>query len=244
MSSISDFVRKVHHSFCTAVVVAAGDSTRMGRDKLMLSIGAVPVLARTLLALNGSTAIDEIIVVTQSEKLDAVAEMKTAYGIGKLTKIVIGGKNRTESALAGVSEADKRAKIICIHDAVRPFISEQIIEDAVHYAVLYQAAAPAIPVKDTIKVAVGGVVKETPDRSQLFAVQTPQAFQADIIKAALSAAVTGGHSYTDDCAAVEALGVHAYLCRGSEDNIKITTPADLHAAEAILQKREATGDGQ
>ena len=244
MSSISNFIRKAHHSFCTAVVVAAGDSTRMGRDKLMLSIGAVPVLVRSLLALNASAAIDEIIVVTQREKLEAVAGLKAEYGIDKLTKIVIGGKNRTESALAGVSEADARAKIICIHDAVRPFVSEQIIADAVHYAVLYQAAAPAIPVKDTIKIAVDGVVTETPDRSQLFAVQTPQAFQADIIKAALSAAVSGGHSYTDDCAAAEALGVRSYLCRGSEDNIKITTPADLIAAEAILQKLEATAGEQ
>lgn len=244
MSSISDFIRKAHHSFCTAVVVAAGDSTRMGRDKLMLSIGAVPVLARTLLALNESAAIDEIIVVTKPEKLETVSELKEQYAVGKLTKIVIGGKNRTESALSGVSEADQRAKIICIHDAVRPFVSDEIIADAVHYAVLYQAAAPAIPVKDTIKVAVDGVVSQTPDRSQLFAVQTPQAFQADIIKAALTAAVTGGKSYTDDCAAAEALGVHSYLCRGSEDNIKITTPADLIAAEAILKKREAAGGGQ
>lgn len=244
MSSISDFIRKAHHNFCTAVVVAAGDSTRMGRDKLMLSIGAVPVLARTLLTLNGSAAIDEIIVVTQQEKLNTVSEMKSEYGIDKLKKIVIGGKNRTESALAGVSEADKRAKVICIHDAVRPFVSDQIIQEAVHYAVLYQAAAPAVPVKDTIKVAVDSVVTETPDRSQLFAVQTPQAFQADIIKAALTAAVTGGHSYTDDCAAVEALGVRSFLCHGSEDNIKITTPADLIAAEAILKKREAAENEQ
>ena len=237
MSSISDFIRKAHHSFCTVVVVAAGNSVRMGRDKLFLGLDGIPILARTLIALNGFRAADEIIVVTQPEKLDAIAAMKDEYKLQKLTKIVLGGATRTESALAGVSEADAKAKIICIHDAVRPFVTNEIIEDVVHFAVLYQAAAPAIPVKDTIKIAKNGVVAETPDRSELFAVQTPQAFQADIIKAALTSAVARKESYTDDCAAVEALGVKAYLSRGSEDNIKITTPADICLAEAILHNR-------
>lgn len=242
MSSVSDFIRKVHHSFCTVVVVAAGESVRMGKDKLFLPLGGVPVLARTLRALNAAEAVDEIIVVTRPEKLEQVAGLKDKYAIAKLGKVVIGGASRTESALAGVSEADKRAKIICIHDAVRPFVTAEMLADAVHYAVLYQSAAPALPVKDTIKVADAGVVSETPDRSRLFAVQTPQAFQADIIKAALTAALRDGISYTDDCAAVEALGVHTYLCRGSEENIKLTTPADLPVAEAILKSRGETAE--
>ena len=237
MSSLSDFIRKAHHSFCSVVVVAAGNSVRMGRDKLFLPLEGVPVLARTLTALNNCNAVDEIIVVTQEEKLDAVGAMRSAYSLEKLKKIVIGGATRTESALSGVSEADRKAKIICSHDGVRPFVTDEIIEDVVHYAVLYQAAAPAIPVKDTIKAAIAGVVTETPDRSRLFAVQTPQAFDADIIKAALTKAVTEGRSYTDDCAAVEALGVKTYLSRGSEDNIKITTPPDLYLAEAIQRNR-------
>lgn len=239
MSSISDFIRKAHHSFCTVVVVAAGHSTRMGKDKLLLSLDGVPILARTLTALNGSPAVDEIIVVTSEDKLDSIGRMRNDYALTKLTKIVIGGSTRTESALAGVSEANSKAKIICIHDGVRPFVTNELIEDVVHYAVLYQAAAPAVPVKDTIKRAKDGVVSETPDRSELFAVQTPQAFHADIIKAALTAAVNGGYSYTDDCAAVEALGVKAYLSRGSEENIKITTPPDLYLAEAIVRNRSS-----
>ncbi len=239
MSSISDIIRKAHHSFCSVVVVAAGNSLRMGKDKLMLPLCGVPILARTLMSLNACQAIDEIIVVTRKEKLSDIGAMKDEYGLTKLKKILVGGATRTESALAGVSEADKRAKIICIHDGVRPFVTNEIVEDAVHYAVLYQAAAPALPVKDTIKSVKNGVVVETPDRSSLFAVQTPQAFQADIIKAALTAAVTGGHTYTDDCAAVEAIGVRTYLSRGSEENIKITTPPDLFLAEAIQRNRSA-----
>ena len=237
MSKVSDFLRKAHHSFCTVVVVAAGNSVRMGRDKLMLPLCGTPILARTLTALNNCRAVDELIVVTQLEKLDAVGAMREEYDIHKLTKIVLGGKTRTESALAGVTEADSRAKIICIHDGVRPFVTNEIIEDVVHYAVLYHAAAPAIPVKDTIKRADHGVVTDTPDRAALFAVQTPQAFQADIIKAALTSAVQNNQSFTDDCAAVEAIGVKAYLSRGSEDNIKITTPTDLYLAEAIQRNR-------
>ena len=239
MSSISDFIRKAHHSFCTVVVVAAGSSTRMGKDKLMLSLCGVPILARTLTALNGCQAVDEIIVVTKQEKLEEVSGLRETYALDKLKKIVIGGSTRTESALAGVSEADRRAKIICIHDGVRPFVTNEIVQDVVHYAVLYNAAAPALPVKDTIKRAKDGVVLETPDRSELFAVQTPQAFHADIIKGALTKAVNAGTSYTDDCAAVEAFGVPIYLSRGDEDNIKITTPSDLFLAESIQRGRSA-----
>ena len=237
MSSISEFIRKAHHSFCSVVVLAAGSSVRMGKDKLLLPLCGVPILARTLMALNSCPAVDEIIVVTQQDKLDAVGAMRGDYGLSKLNKIVLGGETRTKSALAGVSEADSRAKIICIHDGVRPFVTSEIIEDVVHYAVLYHAAAPALPVKDTIKKAKNGVVTNTPDRSELFAVQTPQAFQADVIKAALTAAVQSGQNYTDDCAAVEAIGLHAYLSRGSEENIKITTPPDLFLADAIQRSR-------
>ena len=240
MSALSDFIRKAHHSFCSVIVVAAGNATRMGKDKLFLPLGGEPILARTLMALDQCQAVDELIVVTREEKLEQIGALKDQYGLKKLTKIVFGGETRTESALAGVSEADKRAKIICIHDGVRPFVTNELVEDVVHYAVLYQAAAPAIPVKDTIKRARAGVVTDTPDRSELFAVQTPQAFQADLIKAALSSAVAKQQSFTDDCAAVEALGVKAYLSRGSEDNIKITTPADLYLAEAIWNNRGMT----
>ncbi len=239
MSKISNSIKKAHHSFCTVVVAAAGASSRMGEDKLLLPLGGKTVLETTLLALNASPAVDEIVVVTAQDKLERVAAMREACGLAKLTKVVLGGQTRTESALAGVCEADRRAKIICIHDGARPFVTDDVIEDAVHRAVLHLAAAPAIPVKDTIKVAADGVVTATPERSGLFAVQTPQAFQAELIKAALSSAVASGISYSDDCAAAEAMGVPVHLSRGSEENIKLTTRDDLLLAELILKKREA-----
>lgn len=238
MSRLSDAVRNIRHNYCTAVVVAAGMSSRMQRDKLLLEVDGKSVIARSLEALNSSPAVDEIIIVTRPERLEEMALIAQNHGIDKLSKVVIGGENRTQSALAGVSEADKKAKVICIHDGARPFVSHDIIAECVHQAVLYNAACPVIPVKDTIRVAENGVAVLTPAREVTFAVQTPQAFNADIIKAALTAAVRDGKSYTDDCAAVEALGVKVRVTAGSEDNIKITTPLDIPLAESIAAKRK------
>lgn len=237
MSKLADAIRKMRRNYCTMVVVAAGSSQRMGQDKLMLEIGGKPVIAVTLEALNASEAVDEIIVVTRAEKLEEMGHIVEGYGIDKVTKIVIGGDTRTQSALAGVSEANPKAKIICIHDGARPFVTDEMIKEVVHQAVLNYAACPAVPVKDTIRVANKRIAVETPDRENTFAVQTPQGFNADIIKGALTAAVRDGKSYTDDCAAAEALGVKVYLTEGSEENIKITTPQDIPLAESIMAER-------
>ncbi len=238
MSRISDAIRNIRHNFCTAVVVAAGSSTRMQFDKLLLEIDGKSVMQRSLEALESSPAIDEIIIVTRTDRLEEMASLAQNAGISKLSKVVIGGDTRTQSALAGVSEVDKRAKVICIHDAARPFVTHEIIAECVHQAVLYYAACPVIPVKDTIRVAEKGVALLTPAREDTYAVQTPQAFAADIIKAALTAAVRDSKTYTDDCAAVEALGVKVRVTPGSEDNIKITTPLDIPLAESIAAKRK------
>ena len=237
MSKLSDTIRKLHHSYCSVVVVAAGASTRMGKEKLLLEIDGKPVLALTLSALQQSEHVDEIVVVTRPELFEAVGELRERYGLDKVTKLIVGGETRTESALAGVVAASKKAKIIAIHDGARPFVTDEVIADAVHYAVLYQAAAPAVPLKDTVKIAEKGVVSETPDRASLYAVQTPQAFHADIIKGALTVAVNKELPITDDSAAVEMMGVKTRAVQGDPDNIKITTPQDLLLAETILKAR-------
>ena len=237
MSKLTDAMRAARRGFCSAVVVAAGSSERMGEDKLFLDLDGMPVLAMSLLALQNSESIDEVVVVARPDSLDAIGRLRERYGLGKLKYLILGGATRTESAFRGVMAASKKAKIICIHDGARPFVTEEVIADAVQSAALYLAAAPAVPVKDTVKKAENGIVLETPDRTALWAVQTPQAFQADIIKAALNKAVAAGVSYTDDCAAAEAMGCTVHLSRGDEDNIKLTTPADLALAEAILEKR-------
>lgn len=241
MSKIAEALRKMNRKFCSAVVVAAGSSTRMGEDKLMMKIGDVPVLAMSLLALDRCGDVDEIVVVTQAEKIQQVAGLCKEYGVSKASKVVCGGGTRTESALAGVSETNKKAKLICIHDGARPFVTPDIVSDVLKAASQYKAAAPAIGVKDTVRILQNGEVAETPNRSEVFAMQTPQAFAADLIKAALSHAVKNRLTFTDDCAAAEAIGIKVHLTRGSEDNIKVTTPLDVSLMEAIAERRRAEG---
>lgn len=238
MSLLFKAIRKVKkRPFCSAVVVAAGSSRRAGTDKLFEKLGKMPVLARTLTALERCECIDEIVVVTRQEKIVEVAKICRDYGIIKATKVVCGGETRVHSALAGVSECSREAVVIAIHDGARPLVTEEVVTAAVHGAVLHKAAAPAVPVKDSLKMTADGCIAGTVTRDQAAAVQTPQVFQADLIKAALTAAVQKELPITDDCAAVEAMGVQIRLTPGSEENIKLTTPLDFRLAEAILEAR-------
>ena len=219
---------------CTAVIVAAGSSRRMGADKLFLPLAGIPVLVRTLLQFQACDSIDEIIVVTREDKLAEVADYCKRYGITKATKILQGGKERVESSAAGVFEADRHSAYIAISDGARPFVTPALITATVDAAKKYGAAAPAVPVKDTIKVAENGIVIDTPDRSKLFAIQTPQVFSADLIKGALTKAIRDKTPVTDDCSAVEAMGYPVHLVDGSYRNIKITTQEDMIVSQAYL----------
>lgn len=238
MAGITELIKKNSHKFSSAVVVAAGSSTRMGQDKLMLELGGVPVLIRSLQAIASSDEVDEIVLVSRESELEHFAQLCHEYGITKVSKVVAGGATRLESALAGVSNVSRSAKIICIHDGARPLVSKEVVSRTLREAYRSIAAAPAVKIKDTVRIMKNGEVTATPDRDSLFAVQTPQAFDADIIKGALTAAIAGGLECTDDCAAVEAMGVKVKLVEGSEENIKITTPIDIVVAEAILSGRE------
>ena len=129
-------------------------------------------------------------------------------------------------------------ELAAIHDGARPLVTVAVIDEAIAAAERFGAAAPAIPVRDTIKEAENGVVRSTPDRARLFAVQTPQVFEARFLQNALREAQARGLPLTDDCSAAEAAGLPVHLTRGSEENLKITTPVDLVLAEAILKRRE------
>ena len=221
-----------------AVIVAGGSGVRFGGDKLMAELGKTPVLARSLMAFERSSLISEIVLVTRQDMTEAAGRLCRGYGVTKLSVIVPGGETRLLSSLAGVMAVSPETELIAIHDGARPLVTEKIIEDAVWGAYRHGAAAAAVAVKDTIKQAEGGVVTKTPDRKSLFAVQTPQCFQADIIRGALSDAAKNAPDITDDCMAVERLGGGVYLTPGSEENLKITTPLDMAVAEAILKRRE------
>lgn len=228
---------KANRSGSTAVVVAAGSSQRMGQDKMFLPVAGIPVLARTLMQFQRCGEIDEILVVTREEKIVEVADLCKQYGIDKATKVLLGGKERSESSAAGVFQAAESSGYIAIADGARPLVTPELIAQTVQAARKYRAAAPAVPVKDTIKVVENGIVTDTPDRATLRAVQTPQVFEADLIKGALTNAIEKKLPLTDDCSAVEAMGFPVHLIEGSYENLKITTREDLALAEAFLAAR-------
>ena len=230
--------KKTAHVRCTAVVAAGGASIRMnGGNKLFAAVGGVPILAMTLCALQDSKYIDDIIVVIRAEDADQTGRLCCDYNIAKLFRIVSGGETRTESVYNGVMAVPRETELIAIHDGCRPFVTNAIIGETVSAAIKYGAAAPAVPVKDTIKAAEHGIVTSTPERSSLFAVQTPQVFDADLIKGALKNAMKKKLALTDDCMAAEAIGVAVHLTDGAYENLKITTPADLIIGETILNMR-------
>lgn len=229
--------RKLSHPYCAAIIVAAGSATRMGgTDKITAPLCGMPVICRTLEAFDHAPQIDEIIVVAKPDQLEAISELSAAYP--KVRLVVPGGSDRTQSVMNGLREVSPQTALVAVHDGARPLVSDDIIAATVSKAAKFGAAAPAIAVKDTIKVSSTGAIESTPERKTLHAVQTPQVFDCDLLKGALESAQKNGLALTDDCSAVEALGFPVQLTDGSEENLKITTPLDLVLAEAILKGRE------
>ena len=238
---IFDWHREKRWTHCTAVIVAAGSATRMrGVDKIMANLNGEPVIAHTIRSFEHARCIDEIVVVAREDRLEQMRQLVEEKGFTKVSAIVAGGKDRMESVQAGLNAASRETVLAAIQDGARPLVTEDMICRTVDMALSYHAAAPAIPVKDTIKV-VGedGRVESTPDRASLRAVQTPQVFDRDLLVAAWQRAKKEKLQYTDDCSAMEGLGVHVYLTEGSEENLKITTPLDLKIAELIMEGRNA-----
>ena len=222
---------------CSAVIVAAGSARRMGGiDKVLAELDGKPVLWHTVRAFELHPDIAEIVVVTREDLLNTVADLCQNAGFSKVKMVLSGGDDRLSSVQNGVSAVDKKATHIAVHDGARPLVSADVIAAAVRKAEKFGAAAPAIAVKDTVKVAQQGTVTSTPDRSTLFAVQTPQVFDADLLRAALVNAAEKNLPVTDDCSCVEAMGMRVFLTEGEERNLKITTPIDLKVAELFLKE--------
>ena len=230
--------KKPTKPYCSALIAAAGSSNRMGgENKLLLPLCGKPVIVHTLLAIDRSELVDEIIIATREEDLLTYADLCKTHGITKPVKVVIGGASREESVLRAAMEANEQATLLAVQDGARPMVTSELIDKVIKKARECNAAAPAIPVHDTIKVATDGIVMSTPDRSTLYAVQTPQVFDAQLLRAALQSAVDNHALITDDCSAVERLGKQVYLTEGSQDNFKITTPLDMILAQAIMERR-------
>ena len=235
ISKVTDGIRKVLPlKNCGAVIVAAGTASRMGGiDKVMAELEGEPMILRTVRTFQTCDAIKEIIIVTREDLILPITNL--CAGMDKVKAVVLGGSSRQESVERGLSALSDKVKLAAVQDGARPLITHAVIDRTVRAAHSYGAAAPAIPVKDTIKVVTGGVVTSTPDRKTLQAVQTPQVFDLDMLKGALKKAKEDGAEVTDDCSAVERLGMSIKIVEGDERNIKVTTPMDLKIAKLLLE---------
>ena len=219
---------------CGAVIVAAGSASRMGGiDKVMAPLRGEPMIVRTVRAFQSCDAIKEIIIVTRENLIRPISAL--CAQMDKVKAVVAGGTSRQASVWLGLNALSQDVKLAAIHDGARPLISQAVIDRTVRAAHSYGAAAPAIPVKDTVKVVKSGLVFATPDRATLQAVQTPQVFDFDLLRGALRKAEEEKASLTDDCSAVERLGMSVKIVEGEERNLKITTPMDLKIAEMLLE---------
>ncbi len=222
---------------CGAVIVAAGNASRMGGiDKVMAPIQGEPMIRRTVRAFQNCDAVSEIVIVTREDLILPITELCREYT--KVKTVVKGGASRQESVEQGLNMLSDQVKLAAIQDGARPLITYEVIDRTIRAANTYGAAAPAVPVKDTIKTVEGGVVKNTPDRSTLRAVQTPQVFDIDLLKGALRKAKQDNAEVTDDCSAVERMGMTVKIVEGDEHNIKVTTPMDLKIAEMLLEEQK------
>lgn len=221
--------------YCGAVIVAAGTASRMGGiDKVMAQLGGEPMIARTVRQFQDCDAISEIVIVTREDLILPITGL--CRGMDKVIAVVAGGSSRQESVSLGLNALSGKVTLAAVHDGARPFVTWQLIDRVVRAANTYGAAAPAVPVKDTIKVVEGRGVKSTPDRATLYAVQTPQVFDFDLLRGALAKAKQDGAQVTDDCSAVERMGMSVKIVEGDERNIKITTPMDLKIGSLLLEE--------
>ena len=220
---------------CGAVIVAAGSASRMGGiDKVMAPLKGKPMIVRTVETFQSCDAVSEIVIVTREDLILKIQSL--CAGFRKVKAVVSGGSSRQESVHLGLNALSPDVKLAAVHDGARPLVTWQVIDRVVRAAHSYGAAAPGIPVKDTIKVVKGAVITSTPDRSTLQAVQTPQVFDFDLLRGALKKAEQEGIQLTDDCSAVERLGMNVKMVEGDERNLKVTTPMDLKIAEMLLEE--------
>ena len=228
------------YPYVSAIIVAAGNSTRMGGvNKQFLLIDGVPVLIRTLKAFENSDLIKEIIISAREEDIPQIFAMVKDYSVNKVSNIVKGGCTRQECVFNAVRCCMTESDYIAIHDGARPLVTDEIISRAAQAAVSDEACVVGMPVKDTIKVVgTDGIVTATPERSTLMAVQTPQIFTAELLKQAYAHLAAHPAAVTDDASVVELMGHKVATALGRYENIKITTPEDLLFAENLLAQQE------
>lgn len=217
------------------VIVAAGSSTRFGdRDKLFAELGGLPVIGWSLRVFEQAEGVGRIVVVTSDQNAGPIAELARIYAPSRFESVVQGGSRRRDSVEAGLRAC--RTPYVAIHDGARPLVTVSLVEACLVAAARHTGGAiPAIPVTDSIKEAAAGIITGNPDRSTLFAAQTPQVVHRTRW---LHAASTSDNDETDDAAMVARLGLEVGIVEGDVANIKVTRPMDLILAESILAERQ------
>lgn len=229
--------------YVSCIIAAAGRGSRMQADvnKIFLEFADMPVLAHTLLAFERHPSIREIVIVTSECDLLGCKDIAEEFGISKLKTITLGGAQRQDSVRNALCEVSSQADLVLIHDAARPLVTSQMIQAVIDGVLSCGAAAAGVPCKNTLKLAdASGMILETPDRSHMFEIQTPQGFTKELIVRAHEAAKADGILGTDDCYLAERLGAPVQITEGSYANIKITTPEDLLLAEQLFYRQAAS----
>lgn len=220
-----------------SIILAGGKGKRMGADvsKQFIEIKEKPIIYYTLKAFEECKSIDEIILVLPKDEIDYFKTRIEPRFDFKISKIVEGGKERQDSVYNALNVLED-CDVVLIHDGARAFVSKKIIEDGIRYSSEFGAAAPGVMPKDTIKVKnLEGFSVDTPNRSSLVAVQTPQCFKYNLIKKGHDKVKNEKIQVTDDTMIVELLGEKVYLFEGDYKNIKVTTPEDLILAEHFVK---------
>lgn len=219
----------------SAVIVCAGNSTRMGGvNKILLPLGNSTVIGNTMLAFQNTESIKEIIIVSRPQDFDAIRSEAKKLNISKFRLCVEGGDTRQKSVTNGIRHVSKDTEFIAIHDGARPLVKPEHIEKTIKDASVFGGATLGVPVKDTIKVVSDSLIVDTPYRPSLYITQTPQIFRKRIYFEGIDFALEHNLDFTDDCQLVEAIGHKVYMTIGDYTNIKITTPEDIKIAEVLL----------
>jgi 2-C-methyl-D-erythritol 4-phosphate cytidylyltransferase len=222
----------------SAIIVAAGDSRRMGFDKLFAAIAGKPVIAHTIRAFERAISVDGIIVVAREDRHDEIKTIVRDENFKKVKSIIPGGKRRQDSVRAGLDHLESVMRYVAVHDAARPLVTPQQIDRVFEQCRIHGAAALAEPINDTLKRADADLlVTDSVDRQELYAMQTPQIFERQLIAEAYRAVYTKNVSVTDEVSAVERLGRKVALVLNDDFNFKITYPRHLPLAEFVLTQR-------
>lgn len=222
----------------SVVIVCAGNSTRMGVNKILLPLGDRLVVGVTMQAFQACASVKEIVIVAREADISAIQEEAQKAGITKLKECTVGGDTRQQSVINGIRCISQDTELVAVHDGARPLVKPEHIEKAIKDALVFGGATLGVPVKDTIKVVDDGLITDTPPRSTLYITQTPQIFRKKLYFEGIDFALEHSLDFTDDCQLVEAIGGKVYMTTGDYTNIKITTPEDIKLAETLLEMRK------